>query len=118
MFTAIKDNKIIAFNHTGDFPCLVYDEIKEMEDAELVEVGGEFVLSSDNKAVEKQKQQFRNIRNAYLSATDLYMITDYPITDEEREAYKAYRQYLRDYTLGEDWWESLPQTYDEWKEVK
>lgn len=27
MYKAIKDNKIIAINETGEFPCLVYDKV-------------------------------------------------------------------------------------------
>ena len=41
--------------------------------------------------------QKRAERNAILDATDKFVsVLDYPITDEEREQYKAYRQYLRD----------------------
>ena len=29
MFKAIKDEKVIAVNDSGDFPCLVYDSIEE-----------------------------------------------------------------------------------------
>ena len=55
MFTAIKDNKIIAYNNTGIFPCLVYDEVREAADVELVEVDGEFVAKDDAKAIRKIK---------------------------------------------------------------
>ena len=48
MFVAIKDNKIIAYNETGDFPCLVCDEIKEINDVTLVQFEGEFL--PDNEA--------------------------------------------------------------------
>lgn len=116
MFTAIKNNKIIAYNETGKFPCLVYDIIEEVEDAEMVEVGGEFVLKTDDKAIAKQKADVRAVRNSYLQATDIYMLVDFPILDVEREEYKAYRQYLRDYTLGEDWWEQEPKSFSEWKQ--
>lgn len=41
--------------------------------------------------------QKRAERNAILDATDKFVsVPDYPITDEKREQYKAYRQYLRD----------------------
>tara|TARA_R110000823_G_C15913931_1_gene498020 strand:- start:387 stop:641 length:255 start_codon:yes stop_codon:yes gene_type:complete len=38
-------------------------------------------------------------RLANLLQTDKYMITDYPITDEQREELKVYRQVLRDLTI-------------------
>ena len=46
---------------------------------------------------EELATQKRAERNAILDATDKFVsVPDYPITDEEREQYKAYRQYLRD----------------------
>lgn len=56
----------------------------------------------------------REIRDNALEQTDKYMIVDFPISDEERETMKQYRQYLRDYTKQKDWWESLPMTFDEY----
>ena len=64
------------------------------------------------------KSQVRAVRNQYLEQTDKYMIVDYPITDDERELYKQYRTYLRDYTLSENWWESNPLKFYEWNESK
>ena len=59
------------------------------------------------------KAQVRAVRNRYLEQTDKYMIADYPITDEEREQYTAYRVYLRDYTLEDEWWLANPKTFEE-----
>lgn len=39
----------------------------------------------------------RNTRNAYLALTDKYLLPDFPITDENRNIIKTYRQYLRDF---------------------
>ena len=69
------------------------------------------------KPQEEKEKEVRAVRNQYLAETDLYMIADFPITEEEREAYKAYRQYLRDYTSQENWWQSEPKTFEEWKQV-
>ena len=41
--------------------------------------------------------QIRNTRNAYLQLTDKYLLPDYPITPENLEIIKLYRQELRDY---------------------
>ena len=70
------------------------------------------------KPVEELQAQVRAVRNQYLEQTDKYMIADYPITDEERELYKQYRTYLRDYTLSENWWESNPLKFEEWNKPK
>lgn len=117
MFKAIKDNKIIAVNETRDFPCLVHDSVeedKEHQIADYVHCDGQFVLTSSDEAIEQRKEQVRAVRNQYLKQTDKFMLVDYPITDEERELYKQYRTYLRDYTLSENWWKSEPLKFEEW----
>lgn len=119
MFKAIKDNKIIAINETGDFPCLIHDSVEEDTEhsvSDYMQVNGEFVLTSSAEAIEEKKAEVRAVRNQYLADTDKYMIPDFPITEEEREEYKAYRVYLRDYTKTENWYESNPQAFEEWKE--
>lgn len=119
MFKALKNNKIIAYNKTGKFPCLVYDRIEEVEDAEMVEVGGEFVLKTDDKAVEKQKDDVRAVRNQYLETyvdtKQLVMVWN-SLTAEEQELYKDYRQYLLDYPQTEGWWEENPMDFEDWKQ--
>ena len=117
MFKAIKDNKIIAINDSGEFPCLVYDSTEEDTEHQLsdyIHCDGQFVLTVSDEAIEQRKKQVRAVRNQYLEQTDKYMITDYPITDDERELYKQYRAYLRDYTLTEDWFEHEPMSFADW----
>lgn len=70
------------------------------------------------KPTEQKEAEVRSVRNQYLEQTDKYMIADYPITDEERELYKQYRTYLRDYTVAENWWNAPILTFDEWNEAK
>ena len=70
------------------------------------------------KPTEQKEAEVRAVRNQYLEQTDKYMIADYPITDDERELYKQYRVYLRDYTLSENWWEHSPKNYEEWKSLQ
>lgn len=88
-----------------------------MEELEVEQAynGGWYLQGyAPEKPVEELQAQVRVIRNQYLEQTDKFMIADYPITDEERELYKQYRTYLRDYTLSENWWESEPQKFDKW----
>ena len=81
-----------------------------------------FVIGNEPKPYipteDELKAQVRSVRNQYLEQTDKYMIVDYPITDDERELYKQYRTYLRDYTLSENWWESNPLKFEEWNKPK
>ena len=117
MFKAIKDNKIIAINEDNYFPCLVHDSVEEDAEHQLsdyVHCDGQFVLTSSDEAIEQRKEQVRTVRNQYLEQTDKYMITDYPIADEERELYKQYRTYLRTYPECRDWYKANPKTFEEW----
>ena len=61
------------------------------------------------------RSKYEQFVTVTLKQTDEFMIVDYPITDVEREKYKAYRTYLRDYTLTENWLESNPLKLEEWK---
>ena len=118
MFKAIKDNKIIAINDSGKFPCLVHDRVEEDTEhtvADYIQVNGEYVLKTSDEAIEQKKTDVRAVRNQYLEQTDKFMIADYPISDEERELYKQYRAYLRDYPdSSEDWFKHEPMSFDEW----
>ena len=86
------------------------------KNGKVIENKGDYLeaVNPPEPSDEEKKAQVRQVRNQYLEQTDKYMITDYPITDDERELYKQYRTYLRDYTLSENWWESEPQKFDEW----
>ena len=121
MFKALKDDKIIAINDSGEFPCMVYDSIEEDTEhtvSDYVHCDGQFVLTVSDEAIEQRKEQVRAVRNQYLKQTDKYIaLSDYPITDEERELYKQYRTYLRIYTEANLWYESNPFTFDEWKKL-
>ena len=77
-----------------------------------------FVIGDEPKPYvpteDELKAQVRSVRNQYLEQTDKYMLVDYPITDDERELYKQYREYLRTYPECRDWYKANPKTYDEW----
>lgn len=127
MFVAIKDNKIIAHNETGEFPCLVYDEIKEIDDVTLVQVDGEFLPDTDEKVIEQQNieksNQVKSIRNQYMSDTlarcDRYEKQKSGLlpTTESEDTYRnylLYLQYLRDVPQSADFPNIEVLTFDEW----
>ena len=117
MFKALKDDKIIAINDSGDFPCLVYDKIEEDTEHQLsdyIHCDGQFVLTVSDEAIEQRKEQVRAVRNQYLEQTDKFLLVDYPITSTQKTKYKQYRAYLRDYTLTEDWFEHEPMSFADW----
>lgn len=42
------------------------------------------------------EMEVRNQRTSLLFSTDIYMLSDYPISEEKRNEFKIYRQALRD----------------------
>ena len=57
----------------------------------------------------------REKRNQLLSETDKYMISDYPITETEREQYRQYRKYLRDIPQTDGFLQSQILTFEKYK---
>ena len=80
---------------------------------------GTFVVEQ-GRIVEKPRQmkaaERRLERNMLIAATDKYMFADYPISEEEREKYRQYRQYLRDIPAEEGFPDISVLTFAEWKE--
>lgn len=77
--------------------CTEYTKIDQTEEAvELI--GGTFYIGKD---IERKKNELlalslRTERDAKLETTDYLLAPDYPISPEDLEAVKVYRQALRD----------------------
>ena len=86
----------------------------------IIEDKGDYLeaVNPPEPSDEEKKARVRAVRNQYLEQTDKFMLADYPITDEERELYKQYREYLRTYPECRDWYKANPKTYDEWKSLQ
>ena len=85
----------------------------------VIEDKGDYLeaVNPPEPSIEEKQSRVRAVRNQYLEQTDKYLsIPDFPITDEERDLYKQYRVYLRDYTVTRDWWEADPLTFEEWRQ--
>lgn len=88
-------------------------------DVEQAYDGGWYVKGFAPKEPETEIQyRIREIRDNLLEQTDKYMIVDFPITDEAREAMKEYRQYLREYTKEANWWENMPLDFADFMEYR
>lgn len=125
MFKALKDNKIIAINDTGEFPLMNYDSIEEDTEnflKDFIENNGEFVLKESDSGVEKQKELIRLVRNKYLEeyidnrAKSPLMWAD--VSDEEKFLLSEYRNYLLNYTEKENWYLVSPYTYEAWVMIR
>lgn len=123
MYKAIKDNKIIAISDTdSEFFCLVKDEVVEdtehtVADYKLCDT--EYVLITDEKAIEQQKAEVRKVRNSYLEEyvdpKQLVLVWD-SMSNEDKQTYSDYRQYLLDYPeSSSEWYLQKPKTFNEWR---
>ena len=61
---------------------------------------GEEIVSDDVREV--PWEEVRTLRDTQLKKTDLYLIADYPITDEQRDEIREYRIALRDLPSNHD----------------
>ena len=128
MFKALKDDKIIAINDTGEFPCLVYDTVDEDAEHQIsdyVHCDGEFVLTTSDPAIEQYKAQKRAERDAKIETYEWRMsryerqkAINIETTDTEETYLKLcqYIQDLRDITKQDKWWSSPILTFEKWKE--
>lgn len=86
MYKAIKDNKIIAVNDLGKFPCLIYDEAKEDTEHQVSDYEhykGEFLLKEDVPA--PSDEEIRQLRaNAYALEVDNITAHIQRLRDEEQ----------------------------------
>lgn len=78
---------------------------------------GTYTVYEVKESESEIQYRVREIRDNALEQTDKYMISDFPISDEERQQFIAYRKYLRDYTEQKDWWKMLPMNFENWCET-
>lgn len=63
---------------------------------------------------DEMKAKVRAVRDGYLAYWDFTQLIDAPFTEDEKEKYREYRQYLRDYTKEENWWLKDPDDFATW----
>lgn len=82
-------------------------------------LGSENVAEPAEPTAEELQNKARALRNDYLAQTDVYMLLDYPISEDERTRVRAYREYLRSIPQsGDDWWLNPVLSLDQWGSVK
>ena len=105
----------------ADFPdgaVIPVEEVPEnwpdmtVENGELIPAPAE-VLEARREAEKVRKAEaLRAERDGRLAETDKYLIPDFPISEQQREQYRAYRQYLRDLPEAEGFPEVEIKTID------
>lgn len=64
-----------------------------------------------------REQRARSLRDSYLKQADVFMLPDYPITEERRTDIMAYREYLRNLPQSSpDWFDQHIITLAEWEQ--
>ena len=122
----MKNDKIVgAVEEWSDRDKKFHPDVIVVEDTEhtpedYTNIGEEFVLNTDPRAIEYKQNRVREIRNSYLEQYVDPVVSNplrwADMSEEEKQKYADYRRYLLDYTTGENWWESNPKTFDEWSE--
>lgn len=123
MYKAIKDKKIIAISDTdSEFYCLIKDEVikdekHSVKDYEMV--GTEYVLKTNQKAINKFEADKRSVRDSYLKEyvdTKQLVLVWNSLSEEEKTLISDYRTYLLDYPQSKStWYKQNPLTLEEWK---
>lgn len=85
---------------------------KEVEKA----YNGKWYLAgyAPSQPLDELKEQKRTERDNLLQSTDKFMLSDYPITEEEKVLWIKYRKYLRDLPEGSDFPNVEVLTFEDW----
>lgn len=120
MFIGYQNNLPVFIRETREelenIPQVTFDKIEEVDFAEMY---NGVVYLSDEDLIHAKQDFIRNIRNNYLveyvdgAVSNPLRWAD--MSQELKDMYINYRQYLLDYTNTENWWEQNPLTLDEWK---
>lgn len=121
MFKFHQNNKVVLVKETSELPpCIACDFIEEdsghFVSDYIATTGKGYVLSDSGEALDVKKQNVRSVRNSYLKETDIFMLNDYPVNDEQREKYKSYRAYLRAIPESPDFPDIEVKTFAKWQQ--
>jgi len=103
---------IVENNHNKGY------DIKETETA--LEAWGMTSDEQEQADLENKQKAVRAVREQYFADyVDWYQSKPLlweEMTEEEKADVAGYRQYLKDYTKGEEWWEQNPMDFETWKQ--
>ena len=113
-YTADEYEQIFKFvngkcNESGEYAIDCFDNRYTVRKKSEIDERVASMLTPEQKAENKRSE-----RDVMLRATDVYMLPDFPISDEERELYKQYRQYLRDLPEAESFPEVEVMSFEDW----
>ena len=121
MFIGYQNNLPAFIGETQEelenIPQVTFDRIEEVNFAKMYD--GVIYLS--NEDLINAKQDFvRSVRNNYLVEYVDGAVSNplrwAEMSQDLKDMYINYRQYLLDYTETENWWKQNPLTLDEWRD--
>lgn len=102
-FTIYNFNNRYFVTTKDDFEQLRYNSLTDEEKA-----------TEDKENLQKAIDEKRAERDNILQSTDKFMLSDYPITEEEKGLLIKYRKYLRDLPEGSDFPNVEVLTFEDW----
>lgn len=123
MFIGYQDNlKAFIAETREELENLQFVELTNIEEVPFAEMYNGIIYDNKEELTTAKQDFVRSIRNQYLvdyvdgAVSNPLRWAD--MSQELKDMYTNYRRYLLDYTNGENWWESYPLTFDEWKEQR
>ena len=93
-------------------------EFTNIVEAPFAEMYNGVIYTAETDLAEAKKVFVRSIRNSYLVEYVDAVVSNplrwADLSEEWKQNYTNYRKYLLDYTDGENWWEAIPKTLEEW----
>lgn len=122
MFVGYQNNLSAFIRETleelENIPQVTFDRIEEVDFAEMY---NGVVYLSDEDLIHAEQDSIRSVRNNYLVEYVDGAVSNplrwAEMSQDLKDMYTNYRQYLLDYTNTENWWEQNPLTLDEWKKI-
>lgn len=95
-------------------------ELTNIEEVPFAEMYNGVIYDNEEELTTAKQDYVRGVRNDYLvqyvdgAVSNPLRWAD--MGQELKDMYTNYRRYLLDYTNGENWWENLPKTLEEWRD--
>ena len=119
MFVVKKDDKVVLADNDKERLETTLKHLPNLQGLDIEESNEDWQLINGSWRIggltnEELSAKKRSERDAMLKSTDVYMLPDFPISDEKRELYKQYRQYLRDLPEAESFPDVEVMSFDDW----
>lgn len=96
----------------------LFIELSGIKEVPFAEMFNGVIYTSEEELIQAKSADVRTVRNSYLEKyvdpKQLVMVWE-SLSEDDKQMYTAYRQYLLDYTSTENWYLNYPMTLEDWK---